>query len=83
MTITFVADAVEVRLALENRGDRSIDELWYPVWGGVTGVSKREETQETINFAGGATNIRRFADGWLLLGMSPRPAVKLFFISAR
>ena len=60
MTISFVADAVEVRLALENHSDRSIDELWYPILGGVTGVGKREETQETINFAGGSTNTRLF-----------------------
>jgi len=83
MAITFVADAVEVRLALENHSDRSIDELWYPFLGGVTGVGKREETQETINFAGGSTNIRRFADDCLLMCMSAKVAVKLFLIPAR
>ena len=45
MTITFVSDAVEVRLALENRGDRSIDEVWYPVLGG--GHRSRQTRRDT------------------------------------
>jgi hypothetical protein len=60
MTFRFVPDGVEVGLSLENRGNRSIDEVWYPILGGVTGIGKRKETQETINFAGATTNTHLF-----------------------
>ncbi len=60
MTITLSDAAAEVKLVLHNRSDRSIDEVWYPVLGGITGVGDRENTQETINLAGWTTGTHLF-----------------------
>jgi len=60
MTIALTEDAAEVKLFLGNRSNRSIDEVWYPVLGGITGIGERENTQETINVGGWSTGTRLF-----------------------
>jgi hypothetical protein len=60
MSIALTETAAEVRLFLDNRSGRSIDEVWYPVLGGITGVGKREDTRETVNLAGWSSNTRLF-----------------------
>src|SRR5437868_1106601 len=54
------ANALEIKLFLDNHSGRSIDETWYPVLGGITGFGSREETQETINVGGWSTNTHLF-----------------------
>jgi len=60
MTIALSEAAAEVKLSLRNRSDHSIDEVWYPVLGGITGVGSREDTDETINLGGWTSNTHLF-----------------------
>lgn len=60
MTLAFVKQALEVQLSLANRTQNDVAEVWYPILGGVTGVGKRQETDETINFAGWSTGTNLF-----------------------
>jgi hypothetical protein len=60
MRVVLNGSSAEFRLNLANHDNYSIDEVWYPVLGGITGIGKREDTRETINFAGSTTQTSIF-----------------------
>jgi hypothetical protein len=60
MRVVLDGPSAEIRLSLANRSDYGIDEIWYPILGGITGVGSREDTQETINYSGWTTKTHLF-----------------------
>ena len=60
MSLTFVKQALEIELSLNNRTGSDVAEIWYPILGGITGIGNRKDTEETINNAGWSTDTRLF-----------------------